>query len=132
MKARACLSMFLILIISYTGFGKTTSDLTKNSTAITISDYDVDEISIMEIVVDKSDFNINETNSYVFSQSLIIKPEFKIKEAEVDKPFKGQLLIPPLFNNHTIFNIKTSSKLKRDKYLLTYRRARDGINCNLS
>jgi hypothetical protein len=134
MKARAWFSMLLICLIGFTGFGMSTSDLTKNSTTMTINDFDEVVSPVMVIVAVNPEFNINETNSYVYSQSLSIESElFEIKELlKFEKPIKELVLIPPLNNHLKIFNIKTSPKLKRDKYLLTYRRARDGINCNLS
>lgn len=132
MKARAWFSMLLICLVSFTGFGNTTSDLTKNSTAVTVDSVIVGVNTVTEIVVGNLDFNVDETNSYVFSDLQRIESKlFKIKE-NFEKPIKDLVLIPPLNNHLKIFNTKTSPKLKSENYLLTYRRARDGINCNLS
>lgn len=131
MKARAWLLLILILSISFTGFS-TTADLNQNSEAITISDYDVGGISVIAIVVDKSDFNINEANSYVFSHFDRLESKlFEIKELlKFEKPIKELVLIPPLKNLQSDFNIYKSSELNSKKHLLPYRRARDGIRQN--
>lgn len=129
MKARAWLSMFLIVAISFTGFGLTTSDLTKNSTAVTF-DSDVVGVDIVTAIVVNTGFLVNETHSYVFSDLQRIESEiFKIKE-NFEKPDIELVLVPPLSFHKSDFNIKTSPKLKSENHLLTYRRARDGISQN--
>lgn len=132
MKARAWLFMLLICLVSFTGFGNTTSDLTENSTAVTVDSDIVGVDTVTAVVVGNLDFNVNETDSYVFSDLQRIESElFKIKE-NFEKPIRELVLVPPLINLQSDFNIKTLPKLKSKNYLLTYRRARDGINCNLS
>ncbi|WP_435415885.1 hypothetical protein [Polaribacter aestuariivivens] len=132
MKARAWLSMFLIVAISYTGFGNTTSDLTKNSTAVTISDYDVGGDVLTAIVVGELDFTVNDANSYVFSDLDRIESElFKIKE-NFEKSIGELVLVPPLINLQSDFRIYKFPGLKSKNKILNYRRARDCISCNFS
>ena len=130
MKARAWLFMLLICLVSFTGFGNTTSDLTKNSTAVIVDSDIVGVNTVTAIVVGNLDFNVNETNSYVFSDLHRIESElFKIKE-NFEKPIRELVLVPPLINLQSDFNNQTLPKLKSKNYLLTYRRARDGVNCD--
>ena len=81
MKARAWFLMLLICLVSFTGFGLTTSDLTKNSTAVTV-DSDIFGVNtVTAIVVSDLDFNVNETDIYAFSDLQRIESKlFKIKE----------------------------------------------------
>lgn len=125
MKARAWLSLFLILIISYTGFS-TTTDLNQNSDAITISDNDVGDVSVIAIVVEIADLNINETKSYVFSKSLLVNSvAINVNFENVFSKVSKELLKPPLIQSRDNFNIDFLPDLK-------YKKARDCINYNYS
>lgn len=125
MKARAWLSLLLIMVISFTGFS-TTTDLNHNSDAITISDNDVGDVSVIAIVVEIADVNIIETKSYVFSQSLLVNPvAINEKFENVFLTVSKELLIPPLIQSRDIFNIDYLSDLN-------YKEARDCINYDYS
>lgn len=131
MKARAWLSMFLILIISYTGFGLTTSDLTKNSTAVTF-DSDVVGVDVVTaiVVVNRFEFNVNEIDNYVFSNLQVLDSELLQIKEKFYEPIKELVLVPPLKNLQSDFKIYKFPDLKSKNYLLNYRRARDGISHN--
>ena len=99
---------------------------------MTINDFDEVVSPVMVIVVGNLDFNVNETDSYVFSGLQKIESKlFKIKE-NFEKPIREMVLVPPLINLQSDFKIYKLPDLKSKNYLLTYRRARDSINCNLS
>ncbi len=129
MKARAWLCMLFICMISFTGFS-TTTDLTKDSDAVTISTYNVEGNTVAAIVVIKSDLKASESNDFVFSTNIALKSNlvnFNTKTAFdylLIEQMKTQLIN---YNKESV--IEKSPDLKNNKNYLSSRNARDGLTC---
>ncbi|MDB0600311.1 hypothetical protein PL373_13235 [Tenacibaculum maritimum] len=120
-------------MMSFTGFS-TTSDLNQNSDAVTISDYDVGD-QVTAIIVVKSDLNVTldkiEFIDVRYTETL--NQDGLSNEAEKLETALKEQMIPPLI----LFSRKDRIDYKpplQDNYkdVFAYRRARDGISCNLS
>jgi len=159
MKARTLVSMLLIIAISFTGFGfTTTADLTENSTAISFNQSD-DVKSDLVKVVDVEDVHFDAVLQNIMKLRVEkFFDKFLDREVHIEKFYKEypevDVIPPDLSKNRFVELFKeadnefdlayqdelTEMKLRQLKLLETIsidfyqkkrtRNPRDGLNCN--